>query len=550
MTSKPTPFFDEPQDKPTKYDGLFGWSADWKCYLDQEDKPVPLDDIWSLSPDKRSVVVLKGDTLGKIANEYNCSVEEFTEYNNIKNPRLIYPGQVINIPQRHYTLTETDTTKKKDDNQCLLSLSFEDLIEKPLSGLKVKVTSALGEVFEFITDGLGNIDDFAVQAESEIKITVSSGMGKIKEVARFISQEGKLNAIISSPKVRVKGKSTAITGPTGNADSKSDGINKINVGRDSDGKPRVHINHTCPNNYDLMLGKNVIYWNDIIRASERSGIIPQSIAAVIHAEAAKYRGGVWKPTSVCRDSVNSTKQNTVYKSSATGMTQFLNGTWITETLKEGTYLFEKASEQGLVADKPLLNKKGEVVKNKKDEIVYEKKFQVSTDDWKNLNELKNGRYITGVTPYPDHATADVQQWLNLRFKPEYAIMAAVDYGIANLASLKDAGYNIDELNDAEKSKLIYLTHHLGLSDAKRFIGNKITEGNAKKLLTAQVGEESAKARSKTVGYVKAHRQWLIDYINRNINLSNYFCNEQITSNSHDDINLIETIEKLTRQYND
>ncbi|STE15892.1 putative carnitine operon oxidoreductase [Escherichia coli] len=31
MTSKPTPFFDEPQDKPTKYDGLFGWSADWKC---------------------------------------------------------------------------------------------------------------------------------------------------------------------------------------------------------------------------------------------------------------------------------------------------------------------------------------------------------------------------------------------------------------------------------------------------------------------------------------------------------------------------------------
>jgi hypothetical protein len=44
----------------------------------------------------------------------------------------------------------------------------------------------------------------------------------------------------------------------------------------------------CPNRYDLMLGKNVIYWNQIIRASERSGIIPQSIAAVISAEAAKY----------------------------------------------------------------------------------------------------------------------------------------------------------------------------------------------------------------------------------------------------------------------
>lgn len=111
MTSKPTPFFDEPQDKPTKYDGLFGWSADWKCYLDQEDKPVPLDDIWSLSPDQHSVVVLKGDTLGQIANEYNCSVEELAKYNNIKNPGLIYPGQVINLPPRHYTLT--DTAEKK-----------------------------------------------------------------------------------------------------------------------------------------------------------------------------------------------------------------------------------------------------------------------------------------------------------------------------------------------------------------------------------------------------------------------------------------------------
>ncbi|EBK2214639.1 hypothetical protein YE88_23130 [Salmonella enterica subsp. enterica serovar Schwarzengrund] len=219
----------------------------------------------------------------------------------------------------------------------------------------------------------------------------------------------------------------------------------------------------------IVPGKNVIYWNEIIRASERSAIIPQSIAAVIHAEAAKYRGGDWKPTSVCKDSKKSTKENTVYKSSAAGMTQFLNGTWMTETLRDGTYLYEKASEQGLVADRPLLNKNGVVVKNKKDEIVYEKKFQVSTDKWKNLKELTNGRYITGITPYPVHATAEIQQWLNLRFKPEYAIMAAVDYGVANLASLKMAGYNIDGLNDAEKAKLIYLTHHLGLSDAIHFI---------------------------------------------------------------------------------
>ncbi|HCJ7726273.1 TPA: hypothetical protein NV432_003834 [Citrobacter freundii] len=85
---------------------------------------------------------------------------------------------------------------------------------------------------------------------------------------------------------------------------------------------------------------------------------------------------------------------------------------------------------------PLLNKKGEAVKVKKGEVVYEKKFQVSTGKWKTLDELKNVIYINGIMLYPRRATADVQQWLNLRFKPEYAIMAAVDYGVENLASLK------------------------------------------------------------------------------------------------------------------
>ena len=197
---------------------------------------------------------------------------------------------------------------------------------------------------------------------------------------------------------------------------------------------------------------------------------------------------------------------------------------------------------------PLLNKKGETVKDKKGEVVYEKKLQVSTDKWKNLEELKKGRYITGITPYPSHATADVQQWLNLRFKPEYAIMAAVDYGVENLASLKKAGYKIDGLNDAEKAKIIYLTHHLGLSDAKRFINNKITEGSAKELLTAQVGAESAISKAhKNGGYMKAHRKWLMNYIDGNIKLSNYFCHEKTTINNPEDIDLIDIIKKINKE---
>ena len=37
--------------------------------------------------------------------------------------------------------------------------------------------------------------------------------------------------------------------------------------------------------------------------------------------------------------------------------------------------------------------------------------------------------------------------------------ATVDCGVADLTSLKTRGYNIDSLNDAEKARLIYLTHH-------------------------------------------------------------------------------------------
>ncbi|MFC3188830.1 LysM peptidoglycan-binding domain-containing protein [Pseudocitrobacter faecalis] len=542
MTAKPTPLFDGPQDKTTKYDGLLGWSANWKCFPDQEDKPVPLDDIISLSPDKQNVIVLEGETLEQIARDYNCSVKELAEYNHILNPDLIYPGQIIYIPQKHYTLGGNE---EKNNNQCVLSFAFEDLIEKPIGGLKVKLTTALGEVYESVTDGLGKISDITAQAEAELKIYVSSGLGKLKEVASFTPQEGRVSVLLSSPKVRVKGKSAALTGPAGNVENASAELNKIITGRDSEGKPRIHLNHVCPNSYDLRLGKNVIYWEHIIRASKRSGIIPQSIAAVINAEAAKYSGGVWNPISVCKDTANSTEQLTVYKSSAAGMTQFLNGTWMSETLKEGTYLYEKALEQGIVADKPLLNKKGEIAKNKNNEIIHEKKFQISTNTWKNLNELKKDRNITGITPYPSHATTDVLKWLNQRFNPEYAIMAAVDYGVANLAALKAEGYNIDGLNDAEKAKIIYLTHHLGLKNARRFIGNEITEDSAWMLLKAQVGSKSAIARSKKHGgYVKAHREWLNLYINNNIILEKYFCDELTNSNKIEDVKLNIIINKL------
>lgn len=42
--------------------------------------------------------VQRGDTLGRIAKEHGVSVSDLVKANNISNPNLIYPGQVLTIP--------------------------------------------------------------------------------------------------------------------------------------------------------------------------------------------------------------------------------------------------------------------------------------------------------------------------------------------------------------------------------------------------------------------------------------------------------------------
>ncbi len=45
-----------------------------------------------------SVTVQPGDTLRGIAGRFGCSFEEIARHNNIQNPDMIYPGQVLQVP--------------------------------------------------------------------------------------------------------------------------------------------------------------------------------------------------------------------------------------------------------------------------------------------------------------------------------------------------------------------------------------------------------------------------------------------------------------------
>ncbi|MDI6844856.1 MAG: LysM peptidoglycan-binding domain-containing protein [Candidatus Saccharicenans sp.] len=66
-------------------------------------------------------VVKKGETLGSIAKRYRTTVQAIVRLNNLKNPRLIYPGQKLKIPGRVQGLIQAD-----DDGGSTTAPSFPD----------------------------------------------------------------------------------------------------------------------------------------------------------------------------------------------------------------------------------------------------------------------------------------------------------------------------------------------------------------------------------------------------------------------------------------
>lgn len=58
--------------------------------------------------------IVKGDTLGEIALRHGTTVQELTNINNIKNPNLIFVGQIILIPANFNTKCELYTIKYGD----------------------------------------------------------------------------------------------------------------------------------------------------------------------------------------------------------------------------------------------------------------------------------------------------------------------------------------------------------------------------------------------------------------------------------------------------
>lgn len=209
------------------------------------------------------------------------------------------------------------------------------------------------------------------------------------------------------------------------------------------------------------LGPNAVHQGALQSASERTGMPPSALAAIVDAEAARGPGGGWNPYS--RNS----------RSSAAGLGQFLSGTWVGMAQQSGTWLNAQARANGW------LNEDGKVKSEAKSAL------------------------------------------LALRYDARASIETTADYARDNINRLRRNGVAVaDDVKSIASAA--YLGHHLGPQDALDFYRGGLSSGRARVLLNAQIGASRASEHIANAGDASsAHRNWLTSYIGNKVRPERY-----------------------------
>ena len=109
------------------------------------DSVKSVDKIVNKVTNETTYIVEKGDTLSQIASKYRTTYQKLAEYNNIENPNLIYPGQVIKIPKT------TPATK----TGCIYTVKSGDT----LSSIAQKYNMTWKKLYEKNKDVIGDDPD-------------------------------------------------------------------------------------------------------------------------------------------------------------------------------------------------------------------------------------------------------------------------------------------------------------------------------------------------------------------------------------------------------
>lgn len=522
-----------------------------------------------------SYTVRRGDTLTKIAKLHNSTPQVIAELNDLSNINLIHVGQHLKVPASVPVPEHNPAPEHQEHSsqERTLFMQFVDVLNQPIKDLKVMLHLD-GETVEHVTNSEGEVPPVEVKNESsKVKVEVKTVAGKSKHIATVSPRGDNTYVRLHSPKLAVQsqlrtheGKPPAPAAPPPTAPAPVPPAATVSAApaaaaetpaskpktatppgtvtdtRSAAGHPVQEVSLECPNKLNLRLMQNFTYHDYIVAAANRAGMIPQAIAAIMNAEAAtiitieeipvfnKKTGkpaldkkgkpvikripkntGVWDPNSASP------------RSSARGMTQFLDATWIEMTMTDGTFLNARVKKEGWLTTTTI------TIKHKKSEetkVVPAFKLEngsfVTPGKHSIAAQLSSKPHLTGRAKASD---GNLQKILDLRFEAEYAIHTAVDYAMQNLAMLKKNNFKLDTLNDGEKAKIAYLAHHLGPGDVKAFINDTMTADHAEYLLKAQVGADGAakRAEKNKNDYLAAHRAWLDDFINDRISTTKYMC---------------------------
>jgi murein DD-endopeptidase MepM/ murein hydrolase activator NlpD len=456
------------------------------------------------------------DTLGAIARSNGTTVDELVQANGLRDSNKISPGQHLVVPTPRAAL-RTDVATN-DNFWSSTRLRFTDAVDRAIANLKVRITNGHQELIA-TTDANGCLPAMSCARSGAtldifVKRAAHKGGGE-KKIGSYTPMAGEQAVRVQSGKQVEKTKMRRHEGnpyvPPKKMLRETTGT-KLETATPA-GNPLTCVKGCeCPNPDNLMLGPNAEFREYVKTAGQRAGVVLQAVAAVMNAEAAKDKTGKWKADSKSP------------ASSATGMTQFLDGSWIGEALRTGTHLNAKALQNGWLS------------KDAKGQLQFKK---------------ADGSFVTGpnlvcklmvlVKPKRVSSDANLQKLLDLREQAEYAIIGAMDYAKGNLDALFAKGYDVAGLNDTEKARIMYLCHHLGIGDAVHFIQNTITEedvlkqgkngkkilaqNGAKKLLTAQIGVDKAGKYRADNGdsWVKGHREWLNRFVGNSIKPSVFAC---------------------------
>lgn len=507
-----------------------------------------------------SYIVRKGDSLTRIARDHGTSAQAIAEANRLTNIDRIEVGQRLIIPAAKPGSAKPVSQPVASTEERTLFVQFVDALNAPIENLRVSIKQA-EEALEHLTDQDGKVPPIPVlSAATPVVVKVEKASGGWKELTQIVAQEGSTYVRLRSPKLQLDSSMRPHEGgaqpATGKPEPKPPGT-VVQI-RSPAGNPVQQVSLECPNPQNLKLGPNLKYRDVVLAASQRSGFIPQAIAAIMNAEAAKLsvmheekiidkksgkpaldkagkpRIRKWREVTGEWDARSASPL-----SSARGMTQFLDGSWMDQALTDGTYLNAKAKKEGWVTTTTI-----EVATKKTTTQKVVPAFKLADGKFETRAPL--ARTLSARPYLTARATAsdtNLQELLDLRFEAEYAIQTAVDYGMQNLAALERVGFKVANLNDGEKAKVIYLTHHLGLADAKRYINKTLTAEHAQYLLENQLGKYKAAERADEFkgDYLLTHRKWLTGFVDDSITLSPRMCDATTALSVRDIATIAEAI---------